>query len=822
MQPVEESAEGADVTYGYFNPENREYVITSPRTPVKWINYIGTRAFGGFVDHTGGALLCKDDPTFNRITRYIHLLPASDFKGETLYLRLHASNGYRLISPFFVPSLNPLDSYRCHVGLGYTRICSEVLGLRSEVTIFVPPGAACEVRIIEVNNLSEEPMTVDAIPLVEYTHPDALAQFTNADWIPQTMQSRAIEDGELLILVQYPFMRRETRLNYLTSNQPASSFETDRKRFLGENEYGDYRQPRSLLEPQLTNSEAQRGDNIAALLQPLGTILPGETRQLITQLGQAANLETARATIERYRDPIETRKALGTLGTFWEEYLLAQQVETPDDHMNTMLNVHNPYQCYVTKTWSRYLSLYQTGLGTRGIGYRDSMQDAIAVLPSVSQEVRDFLKLLLSFQRLDGSAIHQFNPLTLKGSEGDSLEMADRPHYYSDDHLWGMLAVAAYLKETGDLDFLQERVPYYEGSGESQVSRQGSVWDHLVRALNFTQQNLGQHGLPLLGFADWNDTVNLAPGAESLFSAHLYGKALLEMITLLEHLEDPRKARSYQAIYDEMRASFQAAAWDGDWFIRYFDEAGAPLGSAQNQYGKIYLNAQSWAVISGFASSEQGHKAMESVHSRLNTRFGIVLSSPGFDGYDPKYGGVTTYPPGAKENGGIFVHPNPWAVIAEAMLGNGDRAYAYYSQINPITKNEDIDTYECEPYVYAQNILGPEHPQFGLARNSWLTGAAGWCYQAATQWILGIRPEYNGLRIDPCIPRSWPGFSVERIFREKRYSVKVHNPHGVCKGVSKVEVDGVELSTNLLPVHLAGEGHQVEVWLGEQEHTTGC
>ena len=416
--------------FGYFDNEHREYVITDPRTPVKWINYIGTRQFGGFVDHTGGALVCKDDPTFNRITKYIQQLPSSDFKGETLYLRIHIKDGYRVFSPLFVPTLDPYDRFECRVGLGYTRITSEFYGLRTEVTIFVPLHGTCELRDIKVTNITSAPLKVDAVPLVEYTHPNALLQFTNADWVPQTMVSKCMQDGEFKIMVQYPFMFRDTRINYLTSNLPASSFETDRKCFLGDNEYGTFQSPVSLLAPELRNINSLRADNISALLHHLGTFQPGETRRLITQLGQAQNLDSALSDIMRFRCAEAVEDELARMKTFWDEYLSAVQVETPDQSMNTMLNIHNPHQCYVTRTWSRYLSYYQLGLGARGIGIRDSSQDVMAILASAPEEGKDFIRTLLSFQKRDGSALHQFNPLTLEGSIGDSVEMEDRPHYY--------------------------------------------------------------------------------------------------------------------------------------------------------------------------------------------------------------------------------------------------------------------------------------------------------------------------------------------------------------------------------------------------------
>ena len=800
--------------FGYFDNDHREYVITDPRTPVKWINYIGTRHFGGFVDQTGGALVCKDDPTFNRITKYVQQLPSSDFKGETLYLRIHTGEGVRVFSPFFVPTLDAYDRFECRVGLGYTRITTEFYGLLTEAVIFVPLQGTRELRDIKVTNISSIPLDVDAIPVVEYTHPNALMQFTNADWVPQTMVSKCVQDGEFRIMIQYPFMFRDTRINYLATNVPATSFETDRKNFLGDNEYGTFQSPLSLRAPELRNADSLRADNISALLHHLGTLQPGETRRLITQLGQAQNLEEARPAIEKFRRAEAADDELTKIKAFWDEYLSAIQVETPDPSMNAMLNIHNPRQCYVTKTWSRYLSYYQLGLGARGIGMRDSSQDVMAVFASVPKEGKDLLRTLLTFQKQDGSALHQFNPLTLVGSIGDSAEMEDHPHYYSDDHLWGILAVCAFIKETGDLAFLEERIPFYDKDKQGRVLESGSVLEHLKRGLAFTRGDTGQHGLPLLGFADWNDTVNLPKGAESLFTANLYGKALLEMIGLLDHIGDKKAADEYRTAYKEMKSRFGVAAWDGEWFIRYFDANGKPLGSHENPYGQIYLNGQSWAVISGFASPAQGIQAMDSVYKKLNTKYGIKLSAPGFNGYDPKLGGVTTYPPGAKENGGIFLHPNPWAMIAETLLGNGNRAYEYYAQINPAARNDMAEIYECEPYVYAQNILGDEHPQFGLARNSWLSGTASWCYQAATQWILGIRPEYNGLRVDPCIPSSWNGFSAVRKFRGRLLRITVYNPQGVCKGVVKMTVDGKIIPDNLVPLDLESVEHHVEVWLG--------
>ena len=810
------------MNYGYFDDSNREYIITDPRTPTKWINYIGTLQFGGFVDHTGGALICKNDPTFNRITKYIQQMPSSDFKGETLYLRIRQKDGFQVFSPFFVPTLDPYDIFECHVGLGYTRIVSEFYGLRTEATIFVPNHASVEIRDIKITNIGEEPIEVDAIPALEYTHPDALKQFTNADWIPQTMTSKAVMDDDCVVLIQYPFMFRDIKVNYFTSNLPVSSFETDRKKFLGENEYGTWANPVCLQSEELSNTEALRGDNIAALMHHLGMLQPGETKRLITQLGQEANIETAKQVAEQYRDPQAVNNALAEMKKFWDSYLSTLQVETPDTAMNAILNIHNPHQCFITRSWSRYLSYYQLGLGARGIGLRDSSQDILGVMANIPQDAKEFLKTLLSFQKQNGSAMHQFNPLTLEGSIGDAAEMEDRPHYYSDDHLWSVLGVTAYVKETGDVTFLDEEIPFYvKDRRSSPVDKEGkpheeaSVLDHVRRALTFTRSDTGKHGLPLLGFADWNDTINLANGAESLFSAHLYGHALKEFIALLDFLGQQEEADEWRAAHAEMKTRVEEHAWDGEWYVMYFDHDGTPVGSHTNQYGQIHLNGQSWAVLSGFAAPERARQAMDSVYRRLNTKYGIKLSTPGYNGYDPRYGGVTTYPPGAKENGGIFLHPNPWAMIAETLLGNGDRAYQYYSQINPAAKNEIIDLYESEPYVYPQNILGDEHPQFGLARNSWLSGTASWMYQTGTQWILGIRADYEGLRIDPCIPSKWDGFKATRKYRGVTYHISVTNPEHVYKGVAQVSVTGGTAEGNLIQVNEGTSEVHVEITMGQ-------
>jgi cellobiose phosphorylase len=806
------------MNYGYFDDKAREYVITNPRTPVKWINYIGTLAFGGFVDNTGGAAICKGDPGLNRITRYIQQLPASDMKGETLYVRLKNADGsYKVFSPFYVPCLIPYDKYECHVGMGYSKFISEYFGLRCEITVFVPIDDGIELRDISIANISGSPVEIDLIPAVEYSHFLAQRQFDNADWVPQTMQSFRIDGAEgRTILTQAAFMKKftvlknNTAINFFTSNATASSFETSRPKFLGDNEYGSWARPLSLDKEELSNGEALRGDNVAALMHRFGAVAPNASIRLITMLGQEKDNATIIRKAAKYCSPAAVQAAFQKLTKFWESYLAKVTVATPDTDMSRMLSVFNPRQNFITFNWSRYLSLYQLGNGTRELGYRDSSQDVMGILDRIPESGRELIVKLISVQKRNGSALHQFNPLTMIGAKGDSQEETDKPQYYSDDHLWAVLAVCAYVKETGDTAFLKTVVPFYDKDRKGAIIEKGTVLAHLDRAIEFTKNDVGKHGLPLLGYADWNDSVNLRTGAESMFTACLYGKALLEMIELSEFRKDKTSLKKFTGYYNKTKELYNKHGWDGKWYVRYFDFDGSPLGSKKCKEGKIYINSQSWAVIAGFAPPDRAEKALDSVYKLLNTSKGLKLSTPGFKAHDPNKGGLTSYPPGAKENGGIFLHTNPWVMIAETMRGNAARAYEYYAQINPISKNDIIDEFECEPYVYPQNLLGNEHPQFGLARNSWLSGTASWAYQAATKHILGVQPTYGGLRIDPCIPPGWKEFSMKRVFRGATYHIHVVNPKGIGKGAISLTVDGNNVEGALVKAFTDGKEHTIE------------
>ncbi len=802
--------------YGYFDDKAKEYVGTTPFTPIKWCNYVGTLNFGGIIDSTGGVLICKGDPALNRITKYIGQMPASDFKGSTLYIKVTDESGKsEVFSPFYVPTLKPLDKFENRVGLSYSTFVAEAFGVRSEVTVFVPNEEEVLLSDIKITNISDKKLTVSIIPVYEFTHFDALKQLTNADWVPQTMTINAHkEESGHLVIEQYAFMKKEFAVNYVTASRPVASFDGDRREFLGNNEYGSWANPLALEGEQLTNSECVRGDNIAALKIDLGSLAPKQEERTIIQLGQQESLEAAKPSIEKYRDPANVDAAFQGLADFWVDYLDTMQVETPDASFNSMINVHNPRQCHTTKNWSRYLSLYQLGYGARGIGFRDSSQDLLGVMGHMPEDAKEFMERLLSVQNPTGDAMHQYFPSTMEANEGDSREEADRPNYYGDDNLWIVQTVSQYLKETGDFSFLEKQIPYYSKTLELADRETGSVWDHLQRSVKFTHDNVGQHGLPLLGFADWNDTVNLPTGAESLMIASLYGKALIEMIEIAEATGKSDDVSKYQTWHSDMKATFNEQGWDGEWWKRYYTETGAPIGSNENEYGKIYTNGQSWPVIAGFSEGDRRDQSLNSVNSKLNTKFGIKLSYPGYNGFDEELGGVSTYPPGAKENGGIFLHSNPWVMIAETINGNGDRAFEYYNQINPAAKNDIIDTYESEPYCYPQNVLGDEHSQFGMARNAWLSGTSSWTYVAGTQWIVGVRPAMTGLLIDPAIPKAWDKLSVSRKFRGASYKISISNPQGISKGIKELKVNGKVIEGNIVPAAAAGSEVIVEAIMG--------
>ncbi len=472
-----------------------------------------------------------------------------------------------------------------------------------------------------------------------------------------------------------------------------------------------------------------------------------------------------------------------------------------------MINVWNQYQCKTTFDWSRYVSFYETGIG-RGMGFRDSNQDTLGVVHVLPKKVRQRILDLAKNQFEDGHVYHLYFPLT--GEGGWPPYAKEQMKFFSDDHLWLILSTCEYIKETGDLTILNEDIKFVEGS-------KASLYEHLKGSIEFTLNHMGKHDLPLLGTADWNDPQSL-PGpnnaAESVWAAMLFHKVLLELTNLCKEYKGGKDAKAFAAIADKVKSHVNETAWDGNWYVRAYDDSGNPVGSSKCKEGKIYVNTQSWAVISQIASKERGLACMNSVKKHLDTEYGIMLLAPAYSRYHPEIGALTSYVPGLKENASVWSHANAWAILAECILGRGDQAYAYYRKLAPPTKNKIGEIHKAEPYVYAQTIAGKDHPNFGTARQSWLTGTAAWMFKVATNWILGMRPEYHGLLVDPCIPKEWTKFKITRRFRNCIYEIGVRNPDHISKGIKNITVDGKKSKSNLIDCFADGKRHTALVTMG--------
>jgi cellobiose phosphorylase len=786
--------------YGYYDEITGEYVITRPDTPTPWMNYLGEGGYGGIISNTAGGYSFDRDPKYRRITRYRYNAIPNDQPGRYVYLRDQETG------VFWSPTWQPIPkrklvSYECRHGPGYTRIRSRFKGILTDLLYFVPPAlekseeweAPCELWLVNVRNNSKRMHHLRSFSYVEFSMWNAEIDQNNLDWGQHILRSR-VENGIICMHTQF----RPTT-TFFGSSLPPIGFDTDREVFIGV--YHDLSNPHVVEQGSPKNSLAERGNNIGVLCHEF-ILNPGEQQEIVYILGVSDTPEQIHFIINRYKQPNEVRKAFVIHRTAWRTYLDNLKAETPDTEMNAMLNVWNQTQCRATLFWSRFASAYETGLG-RGMGTRDSAQDTLAAVQSDPHWAKRTLSMLWKLQFQDGHTWHQVYPLTGEGGVGLAAEHPEWPQWFCDDHLWLLMSMCAYLRETGDLLYLDERLPYSDGGDDT-------IWGHMLRAVDFTLKNRGPHGLPRLGFSDWDDTMNLDHGsgkAESVMAAEQFCRVMLDLVELCTHLGKHTDANAYQANKEEMAEIINRVAWDGEWFVRGFDDEGKPVGISADAYHKISLNTQTWAVIGECAATERAQQAMHSAHSWLNSPFGLAILAPAYRQFDQCVGGTSTYPPGAKENGGIFCHTNPWAVIAAVRLGWNDIAYQYYRQIMPLARH-DNEVYKVEPYVYCGNICGPEHPQFGYGRNAWLSGTASWAYIAATQWILGIRPAYNGLKIIPAIPGAWPGFSAQRKFRGVNYDIKaerIGQGDEIC-----LKVDGQVLEGTTIP--LPGDGiRQVHV-----------
>ncbi|MGA2606235.1 MAG: glycosyl transferase [Terriglobia bacterium] len=798
------------MTFGYFDDENKEYVITRPDTPLPWINYLGCQAYFGIISNTAGGYSFYRDARLRRITRYRYNNVPHDFGGRYIYLRDDESGEFW--SPSWQPTRHDLEDYTCRHGMGYTLIGSRYSSIAAHTNYFVPLDENLEIWQLTVTNHRSKRASLSVFSSVEFCLWDAQDDATNFQRNFSIGQVE-VEDGVIYHKTEY--RERRDHFAYFACSGKVEAYDTQRDAFVGP--YRSWDKPVALERGQLTNSVAHGWAPLGAH-QVKAELAPGETRQIIFVLGyhenprdqkfeppdsQILNKRTVKPVIAKYLDSAHVDAAFQNLCRYWNGLLGILQVDTPDVHTNRMANIWNAYQCMATFNMSRSASFYESGIG-RGLGFRDSNQDLLGFVHMVPSRARERILDLAATQLPTGGAYHQYQPLTKRGNNDVGGNFNDDPH-------WLILGVAAYLKETGDWSILDEPVPYDNNPGSEQP-----LYEHLQRSFKYTLDRLGPHGLPLIGRADWNDCLNLncfsdTPGqsfqtttnkdgkvAESVFIAGLFVLAGRELADLAQRRGLADEANDYLAQVATMEDTIRQHGWDGEWFLRAYDDFGRKIGSKECLEGKIFIETQGFCVLAGIGLDDgMAVKSMESVTKYLATEHGIILQQPAYSKYYLELGEISSYPPGYKENAGIFCHNNPWVMIAETRVGNGDRAHDYYSRINPSAREPISDLHRCEPYVYAQMIAGRDSPTYGEAKNSWLTGTAAWNYYAITQWILGIRTSYDGLQISPVIPKSWRGFKATRIFRGVTYHITIERA-GEGNHVA-LKVDGVPIKGDTVP-----------------------
>jgi len=821
--------------FGYFDDANKEYVITSPRTPYPWINYLGTQDFFSLISNTAGGYSFYKDARLRRITRYRYNNVPIDMGGRYFYIN---DNG-TIWNPGWSPVKTELDEYQCRHGMGYTIITGKKNDLKAEVTFFVPQNYAGEVQQVVLTNEGSEEKTFSFFSFEEWCLWDAQDDCTN---FQRNFSTGRVEVVGSTIYHKTEYRDRRDHFAFYTVNDEIDGYDTDRDSFIGL--YNGFHNPQAVEAGKANDSFADGWSPIASHYKKI-TLAPGETKTLVFILGyvempvdqkfeadgKTINKVKALEMIEKYNTPEKVAAGLKELKEHWNRLLGILNVNTPDDKVNRMVNIWNQYQCMVTFNLSRSASYFESGIG-RGMGFRDSNQDVLGFVHQIPDRARERIIDIASTQFPDGGCYHQYQPLTKKGS-GD----------FSDDPLWLILSVSAYIKETGDWGILDEMVPY-----DNDMSIAKPMLDHLKVSFYKIVNNLGPHGLPLAMRADWNDCINLScfsdtPGesfqtytnpkfaaeggyskvAESVMVATLFTYTGPNYVAILKHLGMDAEADAAQAEIDKMKANIMESAWDGDWFLRAYDANGEKMGSKECEEGQIFIEPQGFAIMSDIGK-DQGcdKKTLAAIDERLNTQHGLVLNNPAFTKYYIQYGEISTYPGGYKENAGIFTHNNAWIICAAAYAGAGDQAFKYYSEIAPAFTEETSDIHKTEPYVYGQMIggkdagsdIGKPGNHFGQGKNSWLTGTAAWNMVAISQYILGISADFDGLKIDPSIPAAWDGMTATRQFRGATYDIKVSNPDHINKGVKSVVVDGNAIEGNVIPAFGDGKTHTVEVVMG--------
>jgi cellobiose phosphorylase len=806
--------------YGYFDDEHREYVITRPDTPLPWINYLGSEAYFGLISNTAGGYSFFRDARLRRITRYRYNNVPTDYGGRYVYVRDNRTG--KFWSPSWQPTRCKLEDYVCRHGLGYTIIGSSHEHIAAQTRYFVPLGESLEVWDLAVTNQRGEPADISIFSCVEFSLWDAQDDATN---FQRNLNTGEVEVNGGVLYHKTEYRERRDHFAFFACSEELDGFDTQRDVFLGP--YRGWENPAAVERGRSFNSEAHGWAPIGSHHVRV-TLEPGETCRIIFLLGyhenpreqkfdppdsQRIDKRSVKPVIARYLDPGQVDAAFEALRAHWDRLLGVFQVATPDIHTDRMVNVWNAYQCMVTFNLSRSASYFESGVG-RGMGFRDSNQDLLGFVQMVPERARQRVLDLAATQLETGGAYHQYQPLTKRGNDAVGSN-------FNDDPLWLILSVAAYLKETGDWDILDEPVVF-----ENRPGTERPLYEHLRRSLRYTLDRLGPHGLPLIGRADWNDCLNLntfsdTPGesfqtttnrdgtvAESVFIGGLFVLAARELAAIARWRGLEKEARADLGAADGMEATVREHGWDGDWFLRAYDGFGHKVGSHECEEGQIFVETQGFCIMAGIGLEDgRAEKALAAVRERLATPHGIVLHQPAYTRYHLHLGEISSYPPGYKENAGIFCHTNPWIMIAEAMASHGGQAHDYYIRINPSAREDISELHRCEPYVYAQMIAGRDAPTCGEAKNSWLSGTAAWNYVAITQWILGIRPAYGGLRVAPVVPSDWPGFRVTRVFRGVTYHISVERA-GEGNAVSLV-VDGRPIDGDVIPVPPPGQAEVV-------------
>lgn len=811
----------AEKQYGHFDDKAREYVITDPKTPWPWINYLGNEDFFSLISNTGGGYSFYMDAKFRRLTRYRYNNVPMDNDGRYFYIK----DGDTVWSPGWKPCRTPLDSYECRHGMSYTRITGSLAGLEASVLFFVPLHTWGEVQKMTLTNNSKETKRIKLFSFTEWCLWNAATDMEN---FQRNFSTGEVEVDGPVIYHKTEYKERRNHYAFYSVNQPVQGFDTDRESFVGL--YSEKAMPDAVAEGAPRNSVAHGWSPIASHYLEI-ELKPGESRDLIFLLGYVENKQEekfeskgvinktkARKMIADFDTVEKVDKAFCDLKQYWDDLLSRYTVSTGIDKLDRMVNIWNQYQCMITFNMSRSASFFESGIG-RGMGFRDSNQDLVGFVHQIPQRARERIIDIASTQFADGGCYHQYQPLTKRGNN-------DIGGGFNDDPCWLIFGTVAYIKETGDMSILDEMVPFDNVPG-SEVS----LFEHLRISFDHVVNNLGPHKLPLIGRADWNDCLNLncfswdpnesfqttenkteGSKAESLMIAGLFVVTGKDYAELCRQIGKHDEAERAEKLVGDMVETVKKDGWDGEWYLRAYDYYGNKVGSDENEEGKIFIESQGWCTMAGIGLKEGlVKKALDSVKERLDCEHGIVLNNPAFTRYYVEYGEISSYPKGYKENAGIFCHNNPWVIIGETVLGRGGRAWDYFRKICP-TFIKDQTLHKVEPYVNCQMVAGKDAARPGEGKNSWLTGTAAWTWYAVSQFILGIKPSYGGLEIDPCIPADWKLYEVTRRFRGSTYHITVKNPNGVEKGVASITVDGKPVSGATVPC-LPGE-HAVEVILG--------